>query len=51
LGWWYKNEEERFKINRYKNVIWDKLDKIEIMHNGISYILSISKDNKLVLTK
>jgi len=44
-------KKKDLKLIDTKMLFRDKLDKIEIMHNGISYILSISKDNKLVLTK
>jgi len=44
-----KNEEK--KTIDTKTLFQKKSNKVEIVHNGVVYILQITKDDKLILTK
>lgn len=44
-------KDDNTKIVDTKMLFRGKEKKVEIMHNGTVYILQITKDDKLVLTK
>ena len=43
--------KDEIKLIDSKNLFHDDKKSIKIIHNGMIYILRITKDNKLILTK